>query len=71
MSRTDNDNRVAVDDGGSTTEENVITGQDPAGPGELVLHGGLTSHYPRVNLTTAWHQENFIIAESQSHLTCL
>ena len=45
---TDNDNRVTADESGSTTVPSVVTVQDPTGPGELVLSGGLASHYPGV-----------------------
>ena len=49
---TDNDDRVTVDNGGSTTVESVVTVQDPTGPGELILSGVLTSHYSGVGDST-------------------
>ena len=52
MSSADNDNRITADDGCSTTIESVVAVEDPALPGELVLGGRLTSHYPGVDETT-------------------
>ena len=54
MGSTDNDNRVTADESGSTTIESVVTVQDPTGPGELVLSGGLASNYPGVGNSALW-----------------
>ena len=52
MSSADNDNRITADDGRSTTVESVVAVQNSTLPGELVLGGRLTSHYPGVDETT-------------------
>ena len=53
MSSADNDDGVTADDGCPTAVESVVTVQDPTGPGELVLSGGLASNYPGVDLAAA------------------
>ena len=53
MSSTDNDDGVTADDGRPTAVPSVVTVEEGALPGELVLCGVLTSNYPGVGHTTA------------------
>ena len=59
MSRTDNDDGVAADDGCSTPEERVVAVQNSALPGELVLLGVLAADYSTVDPTTTWSEQNY------------
>lgn len=52
VSSTDKNHRVTVDDCCSTAVVRVITVQDPAGPGELILLGGLPAHCGGAHSTT-------------------
>ena len=54
MSSADNDDGVTAEDGRPTAVEPVLTLEDGALPGKLVLGGLLTSNYPRVDLATPW-----------------
>ena len=58
VSRTDNDDRVTVDDGGATPRPPPGILEDGAHPGELVLRGVFTSNYSGVHLTTTWVMSN-------------
>ena len=52
MSRTDDDDGVAADDGCSTPEERVVAVQNSALPGELVHPGVLAADYSTIDPTT-------------------
>ena len=52
MSRTDNDDGVAADDGCSAPEERVVAVQNSALPRELVLPGVLAADYSAIDPTT-------------------
>ena len=58
VSNTDNDDRVTVDDGGTTPRPPPGILEDGAHPGELVLRGVFTSNYSGVHLTTTWVMSN-------------
>ena len=59
MSRTDNDDGVAADDGCSAPEERVVAVQNSALPRELVLLSVLAADYSTIDLTTTWIEQNF------------
>ena len=71
VSSGDDDDGVAADDGGPTAVEGVVTVEYQALPGELILCGVLTSHYPGGRHTTVYNmnKDHQCLPESSSNLS--
>ena len=61
MSSGDDNDGITADDG-RTTDKKIVTSKYHALPRELVLHSGLTSNYPAVGHSTAWHVMMFLVS---------